>query len=431
MLSTFKKLKQNQFVNDSFWALFGNVIAKGMTLLGAIIVARFLGKEMYGEYGTIKSTLMNVAIFSTFGLGYTATKFIAENRDEKPFLIKKIAALTMRISALVSMVMALLLFFFASYVANTVLEAPHLNTPLRLVAFWIVFNALTTAQIGILSGFNAYKAMAKINTIVGVIAFVSSVVLTYYYSLTGALVALLLTQVVNWFLNYLEVLKNIPIQDNISTVDNKSLVKKILNFSTPVALQEGLYALTSWLMILILIKLDNYGEVGLYNAAIQWSAIILFVPGIMRNVILSHLSNSLSNPKGHSKLLKTTLLINLGATVIPFLIIFILKDWIVSFYGTSFQDDLGLILSIAIFTSIFVSLSNVYAQAFMSLNKNWYMFGLRFLRDFVIITSTYLLITNNVYHGALALVVSNLLTQICFLILLMFVYKKIKNAILN
>lgn len=429
MKSYYIKLKQNKFINDSFWALFGNVVAKGMGLLGAIVVARFLGKEIYGEYGAIRSTLMNVAIFSTFGLGYTATKFIAENRENKPFLIKKIASLTMKISAAVSGIMALLLFFFASYVANTVLEAPHLDTPLRLVAFWVVFNSLTAAQIGILAGFNAFKAMAKINTIVGLVAFVSSVALTYYYGLNGALLALLLTQIVNWFLNYREVVRNVPQDHAFQQVENDVLLKKLLSFSTPVALQEGLYALTSWLMIMLLIKLDSYGEVGLYSAAIQWSAIILFVPGIMRNVILSHLSNSLSKPEEHAKLLKTTLLINLGATAIPFVIIFLLKDWIVSFYGATFQEDLGLILSIAIFTSIFLSLSNVYAQAFMSLNKNWYMFGLRFIRDIAILIGMYVFIDNDIYDGALALVMSNLLTQICFLLVLIFIYKRIKDAI--
>ncbi|WP_170235067.1 oligosaccharide flippase family protein [Bizionia gelidisalsuginis] len=431
MKALYNRLKQNPFVNDSFWALFGNVAAKGMSLLGAIVVARFLGKDIYGEYGAIRSTLMNIAVFSTFGLGYTATKFIAENREKKPFLIKRIASLTMKISAIVSALMATLLFFFAGYVANIVLEAPHLDVPLRLVAFWIVFNSLTTAQIGILAGFNAYKAMAKINTVVGITAFTTSVALTYYYGLNGALSALLLTQIVNWYLNYREVLKNIPIDKPGTKTENDNLIKTIINFSTPVALQEGLYALTSWLMIMLLIKLDDYGEVGLYSAALQWSAIILFIPGIMRNVILSHLSNSLGRPEEHAKLLKTTLLINFGATIVPFVVIYILKDWVVSFYGISYQEELGNILAIAIFTSIFVSLSNVYAQAFMSLNKNWYMFGLRFVRDFFVLIATYLLITKHIFNGALALVISNLLTQICFLFILMIVYKKIKNALYN
>lgn len=47
------------------------------------MIARFLGKELYGEYGTIKTTLTYIAIVSTFGFGYTATKYIAEYIQER------------------------------------------------------------------------------------------------------------------------------------------------------------------------------------------------------------------------------------------------------------------------------------------------------------------------------------------------------------
>ena len=423
--SYFLKIKQNKFAQDSFWALFGNVVAKGMSLLGVIVVARFLGKEVYGEYGTIRSTLMNIAVFSTFGLGYTATKFIAEYKEKQPYILRRIATISMRISFLVSGLMAILLFFLAEYIANTVLGASHLTTPLRFVAFWIIFSALTTTLVGILSGFNAFKAMSKINTYVGLLTFVSSVVLTYYYGLNGALTALVVTQILNWYLNYREVLKYLP-PGMYDIGEQGSLYKKIIHLSTPVALQEGLYALTSWLMLLLLIKLSDYGEVGLYSAAMQWSAIVLFIPGILRNVILTHLSEHNNNVLKHEKILKQTLWINLITTTLPFVVIYLLKDWVVSFYGVSYQDGLDKVLAISLFSTIFMSLSNVYMLAFMSLDKNWYMLIIRLIRDLIIIASTYMLLIKNVFSGAIALVTSNLISQVVFLIIINIIYNQIK-----
>jgi O-antigen/teichoic acid export membrane protein len=422
----YNKLKGNKFAQDSFWALFGNVASKGMSLLGAIVVARFLGKNIFGEYGTIRSTLMSIAIFSTFGLGYTATKFIAENKERKPYLLRRIATLTMRISLLVSGVMALLLFVLAKYVADIILEAPHLATPLRFVALWVIFSALTTAQIGILSGFNAFKPMARINTYVGFLAFISSVVLTYLYGLNGALIALLSTQVLNWYLNYIEVLKYIPVTKSCHNEEHRALSKKMLQFSMPVALQEGLYALTSWLTVLLLIKFSDYGEVGLYSAAIQWSSIILFIPGILRNVILTHLSENNKDSLKHSAIIRKTLIINFTTTFIPFIVIYFLRHWIVGFYGETYKSDLDYLLAISLFTTIFISISNVYTQAFMSIDKNWYMFGLRFIRDILILIGTYILLIKKIFPGALALVVSNLIIQICFLVIIIFIYNHIK-----
>ena len=413
-------LKQNDFIKDSFWALLGNVIAKGMSLLGAILVARFLQKDLYGEYGTIKSTLTNLAIFSTLGLGYTATKYIAQYKNEKPELLNTITKFSMKISFIVSTVLAIALLLFANYIASDVLEAPHLTTPLRFVSVWIVFNALTTAQIGILSGFNAFKPMARISTYVGVFAFITSVIFTYVWSLNGALLALLSTQILNWLLNYIEVQKYLP--KNQEVVKDTTFLKQIIQFSIPVALQEGLYALTSWLMILMLLKLSDFGQVGLYSAAIQWSAILLFIPGILRNVILTHLSGVSNNQNEHKKILKQTLTINFVATFIPFLIIYTLKGWITSFYGDSYGKELEAILTISLLTVVFVSLSNVYAQAYMSLDKNWLMFSIRFFRDFGIICLTFLFINNNYFSGAMALVTSTLILQVLFLIIMFFTY---------
>ena len=63
----FIQLKRSSLFKDSFWALLGSVIGKGLSLIAGIAVARFLGKELYGEYGTIKTTLTYIAIVSTFG----------------------------------------------------------------------------------------------------------------------------------------------------------------------------------------------------------------------------------------------------------------------------------------------------------------------------------------------------------------------------
>ena len=49
-LHTFcERLKSSDLFKDSFWALAGSALGKGLSLLAGIAVARFLGKEVYGE----------------------------------------------------------------------------------------------------------------------------------------------------------------------------------------------------------------------------------------------------------------------------------------------------------------------------------------------------------------------------------------------
>lgn len=411
------RLLKSKLVNDSFWALFGNIMGKGLALAAGIIVARFLGKDIYGEYGIIRNTLMSLAIFSTFGLGYTATKYVAEYKNSKPEYIKIILKYCINITLIVSGIMALLLLISANYISENILNAPHLTIPLRLVAVWIVFNAVTTTQIGILAGFNEFKGMARVNTITGVATFITSLVFTYLWKLEGALIALLISQILNWYLNLILVKKHKSklFSDELS---KKNLIKEIINFSLPVALQEATYSATTWLTSLLLIKLSSFGQLGLFSAAMQWNAIILFIPGILRNVILSHLSESVNNQKQHIRVLKLTLFINFLVTFTLSVSVFFMADLIVGFYGPTF---LGLkeVIRFALIITIFSSLSNVYTQAYLSKGKSWLIFLIRFIRDAGVLLLSYFLLLNTEGNlGAMALIYSSLILDIFFLLLL-------------
>lgn len=418
-----QRVKKDQFINDSFWALFGNIIAKGLGLLGAILVARYLGKETFGEYGTIRNTVINIAIFSSFGLGYTATKFIAENKDSSAEFLKSIIFYTVGISLVLSVIMSVTLFFTSEYISEHLLNAPHLSSSLKLLTIWVVFNSITISQIGILAGFGRFKEMAKINTYVGLTMFITSVVFTYFWGLNGAFFALIVTQIINWYFNMVEVRKLIP--SNTKLIKNRPFFIKIFKFSFPVALQEALYSITTWLIVIIIIKLSNYSEVGLYSAAMQWVLIILFIPGILRNVILNHMAKSNSDESQHNKLLKRTILFNFLITIIPAVFVFPFRNIIADIYGASFKEDLPQVLTLALFSTVFISMGDVYSQAYMSKGQNWLMFSFKFFRNILILITSYFLMKNHFFAGSVAILSTTLVINVFFLMIISLIYHKV------
>lgn len=421
--ATINKIKNNQLISDSLWSLLGNVFGRGLALIAGIIVARFLGKDIYGEYGAIRNTIITIGTFSTFGLGYTATKFIAELRGNNCGNIKYFIRYANNITLVFSGIMAILLLIFAKEVSLYVFKVNSLEFPLRILSVLIIFNAITNTQIGILSGFGRFKELAKINTIVGFITFVLSVILTYLYAFNGALVALLIAQILNCSLNFYYVNQEKSQADEGGI---KITYKEILNFSTPIALQEGTYAISSWVVMIILIKYSSFGELGMYTVAVQWSSMVLFIPGILRNVILSHLSLHNSNEKMQQKILSQTIVINILSTLVPAVILFIFSNIVESSYGTTFSG-VGYLISIAVFSTVFTSVSNVYAQAYTAQGRNWLMFVLRTTRDVSIMLLFLFLVKKEIFHGALALIITNITLTIFFLIVIIMFYKKKKN----
>lgn len=418
--STWQRLKNSPLFKDSMWSLIGSTIGRGLSLVAGILVARFLGKDLYGEYGIIKTTLIYIEIFSTFGLGYTATKYIADYKKLNPARVYSICGATLKITFATSGFMALVVLLFAKQISELI-DAPQLYNTLRITAVGIIVNAINVAQIGILSGFAEFKTIAKNTTISGIITFILTVLLTFYWGLNGAVVALVLSYGTQCILNNVSV-KSCLIKYKRPVVSQINLYKELLSFSFPIALQESLYSIINWLISFMLIKTCGYGDLGLYSAAAQWAAIISFIPGILRNVTLSHLSSNSNDPRAHNRTMNAMLIVSFASTCIMFLVILLFNNLVCSFYGRSFVGLKGVLL-VQAFCAIIVSTSNVYVQEFMSRGKNWVILILKIIRDGGALVLAYIIIVSLQKSGALVLSWSLLITNICFMVSLAILYR--------
>ena len=394
------KLKNSNLFKDSFWALIGSVLNKGFGLLSGIAIARMLGSSEYGEYGMIKNTLVYIAVFSTFGLGFTVTKFLSQISDDNHDKIIATIKSANRISILFSSIMAAGVLIFAQPLA-TFLDAPNMVQTVRLTAFAIIFNSLTTVQIGILAGLKQFKAMAKINSIIGVITFITSVVFTYFWGLNGAVTALLFSNIINCVMNKGLIRHKIKGLNTHKQSWYWSETLNMLKFSFPIAIQESSYSITYWLGALVLIKLSDYSQMGLYAAANQWSAVILFIPSVLQNVFLSYLSGGeYKETLGHKKLLRKMLLANFVITFIPFLFIMALSPFITRLYGETYYG-LSYVLHITIGTTIISCLIKVYVQDYISLGRTWALCFIRLVRDLLGLILSWLLISSFTENAAI------------------------------
>lgn len=407
----FSRLKSSALFRDSFWAVFGNALGRGLSLVAGILVARFLGSDTFGEYGIVKDTLVMIAIFSSFGLGYTATKFIAEN----PIKSQIVHRICMFITFIFSAFIAMLLFVFSDYVAVWI-EAKHLGVIIRWSSIAIIFNAISTTLMGELAGFKSYKTIALNNTIVGIITFVITVPLSYFFYLKGAIIALIFSYLCNSVFNYISIRKHLVAYRVDCTLDGNVAIKEIIKFSFPVALQESLYSLTHWCGTWLLIKYAGYEQLGIYSVAVQWGAVVLYIPGALRNVALSYLSTTNSDLQANSKLLKQLLGINFATTFLPFLVIACLSQSICSWYGTTYLG-LRIVLIVVVFSSIISSLTNVLTQELMAFNKNWFLFVGRLIRDIGALIIAFCMI-HFWGKGALCFAIAILATQSVYLAML-------------
>ena len=179
-------------------------------------------------------------------------------------------------------------------------------------------------------------------------------------------------------------------------------------------------SISSWLIIVVIVKLSCYSEYGIYSAAAQWTAAISFIPAILKNVALSYLSDKNSNNKRIVKMMIYANLISSGGF---FLIILFTSSIISEWYGSSYYG-IKIVLNVLIFSSVLGSLGSVYIQELISQSKNWLVFLISLLKTVLIIFIGFMLIEGADYRGALAFSYSTLFANIVYLCLLVVSYNK-------
>jgi len=414
---SFDSLKKSKLLIDSFWSVLGNAIGYGFLFIAGVIVARILGKSLYGEYGMLKSIFTSIGMFSTFGLSYTGTKYVAELKSislsKTGNFIKKSAIITFSLSLLCS----LLLFTYSKEIAIKWLESTTISFYLKTFSLLIILYAFTYLLLALVAGLGEFKELSKINSLTGFISFVLTILFTIKWSLKGAMAALLLSQLINCLLSLKVIIKKIGLKIIFQKSNNSELIplKEVLSFSLPIALQETIYTFSTWFINLFILWYGSYGDLGLYSAAIQWNSIILFVPGILRNVILTHLTES-NNSSSFNRIFKNVSLLSFIVTFIPSVLIYAFSGIIEKSYGPTFQG-LDYLITIACISAIFMSIRNVYAQVFMAKGLNWQMFFIRLFGDLSVLLVAFMLMNKLNLNIVDSLLWGMILSNIIFLVI--------------
>lgn len=296
-----------------FWSMAGAVISRGLMLCATVLVARMLGKTVYGELGMIQSTVGMFGVFAGFGLGLTATKHVAEFRQGDPERAGRIIGLSGLFAMGTGGLMALGLFIFAPWLAEHTINAPHLAGVLRIGALILFINALNGAQTGALSGFEAFKTIAHVNLFVGLLSFPILVCGAYFGGLTGAVWALAINLCFNWLLNHIALRKEAHRYRIPFSFRNCSRELPVLwSFALPATLSGIMVGPANWACRALLTNQPNgYDEMGILTASLVFQGLLIFVSGMLSAPLLSMISNAgvnISEKLGTVNILSTWIL---------------------------------------------------------------------------------------------------------------------------
>ena len=275
------------------------------------------------------------------------------------------------------------------------LAAPSLTGYLRTGGPLLVLSAINGAQLGVLSGFEAFKSIARVSFITGLLNFPLIVGGAFQFGLTGVICGMWLAQAGGCLLNLRALRREakrygIPISFS-SCMDE---IPVLWRFSAPAVLGAALIPVVHWYAATMLVRRPNgYSEMGAFSAGNQWFNALMWLPYMVCGVTLPLFSERLGAEDRTStfKLLKVNCTLN-AAIILPVMTVgCLLSPYIMMSYGKGFANAWPTLIVILLTAGV-LSLELPVGELIAASGHMWLGLGSNVLWGLVYVGTTPLLL---------------------------------------
>jgi O-antigen/teichoic acid export membrane protein len=291
--------------------------------------------------------------------------------------------------------MLVAMLVLAPWFAQHTLAAPHLTGLLRVGSVLLLLGSVNGAQTGALSGFEAFKTIARVNLVCGLLSFPLMVGGAWWFGLLGAVWGLVASIAVNCLFSHLALRREaanagVPLYAKLQS-DQWGVLWR---FSLPSVLCNVIFGPVSWACSALLVNRENgYAEMGVFNVTLSWWNVVSFVPAVLAQVVLPLLSSRGVDDDASQQKSIVSMAIKINAiTVIPAVIVVsCASPLIMSCYGTGFSAGWP-VLIITVITAGLLAVQTPAIQSITAAGRMWAIFLMYISFGLVYFGTTYALV---------------------------------------
>lgn len=310
-------------------------------------------------------------MFAGFGLGLTATKYVAEYRSLDPAKAGRILGLSSVVAWASGSIAAFSLFLVAPVVAGTVLHDESLRAALRVSSPLILLGAVNGAQLGALGGFEDFKGVAIVNSLTYMLSVPLQVIGARVANVEGAFCGQLLAVACGCIASFVLISKRAKSFGIAVSFRGAKLEKGILGrFTLPAIISSFLVVPVDWACLVLLIRQGGgFAEMASYAAANQWKSAVTFLPVIVGSISLPIFAGMVTDRRFKRTVLKFMALNYIMAVSVAF-VLFFGRSLILGLYGRDFVDATS-VLCILLVAAVLESGNEILFRALLALDRGW------------------------------------------------------------
>lgn len=252
-------------------AYIGSIVGRGLNFLKQVILARFLGVEMFGLYTIGFVVVKIVELLAKFGLNGGALKFVAIYSATDSSKLKGTIFSAVIIPFFNGILMGTILYLLSDVLSSpSIFNKPEIKNIIRVFAFAVPFLAVNSVLIDIIQGFHRTKYSTYMRELIQPGFNVLFIAVSVYLGLNISwIICAFIVSTIITLIWGIYILKNIsPCLTDRAIVPSYEM-KSLLSFSGMCVFTGILYMGLSWTDTVMLGYLGTSKDVGIYRAASQ------------------------------------------------------------------------------------------------------------------------------------------------------------------
>jgi O-antigen/teichoic acid export membrane protein len=364
-----------RLLQGSFWSGTALVFSQGSTLLGNFAAARLLDREAFGGYAAILATVQLGSTVLTFGLGYMATKYVAELRGSAQERAGRILGACLAASWTIAVAGAAGLLLGAPLLATRAFGRPELTPILRLAAPALVFVTGNLGLVSALAGLSAFPALGRLGLWSG-LAYVALVVAGLLTAgVPGAVLGMGAAAALQSVLGARLLLREAHRQGLVLRTRLAGEDRGIWRaFGLPGALSSLTAAPAIWLVQAAVVRQPGgLVQLGSYLVASNLMTAVLLLPNIVNSVGTPLLNErrGADDARGFERMFHDNLRVTLLAVLGGLLVVGLSGPLLLSLFGRGFRSSYPVLLTLLAAT-LPESLTIALNQLLQSRAKMWH-----------------------------------------------------------
>ncbi|MEK6882912.1 MAG: flippase [Nanoarchaeota archaeon] len=298
----FNSILENLF-ETSIFVFIGIMISKIFSYIYKIIIARYLGADVYGVYSLSLVIVLLLASISGLGISEGVLRYISlyrgKNEQEK---IKYIFKFSSKLLLLSTITASLMLFFLSDFIAINIFNNNSLINFLKVFSFiipiWIFSGYFTYVMI-------AFEKIKQQTFIEKIIQSSAKLILLFLFLLLGlktnaVILSFFIGVSIFSLTTFLYCKYKIPLLFSNYKLDNSEKIKtrkNLLEYSIPIMFFGLTFYIFYWTDSLILGFFKTTIEVGIYNAAVPLALLLSFAPELFITLLFPIITKNYAKRK--------------------------------------------------------------------------------------------------------------------------------------